>query len=568
MKNISSSSSSSSSTTMTTTTTAQSVPDMVAAIRFHPTEDEKADFLRKKMKNHNSQACLFLPVIDHRKFEPWELPESMFPESPYQAKAWYSFSWCDYKSNNSPRFKRKTERGFWKMNGHQRDVGPKHFTCKKRTLTFRKKTFQEGRRSKSVTTNWKMHEYIRIKSKRGSSPHQARDQQRGLVLCVLKYKPADSKSNKKKLKGTSIRGDFADSTDNRGYIASSSGEDEAATAAATNHMSPDTEEVLAYKQLEHDLLGSGNQDDGEPGGGSSSEFNQSLRDMIQEFWWQLCPPAGEYLNSHFPLPEPPQPHQPPQLGNAPDVCSGELVDPGTSGCITYNTDNQAATMNHMVSDTEEILAFKQLERDVFAGGNHNGGEPGSGNLTFGDGNDETGGWKFSDFDDRAASDMFQELFREMGEILNSSSQPLQPPQQHQPPQPHQPQDYCSSTLQAPLHTLPGNVSYVYGDCTRRQSLIPDNISYLGYKNNISTCDPNEQVSKLNGVHDRATEEMFSEAFFQPHECMGPPFDPLQDYLLLSPMNTELGDGVHPNNYIGCNDELRSPDDMEIQTRFP
>ncbi|KAM1161881.1 hypothetical protein ACFX13_001040 [Malus domestica] len=544
MKNFSSSSS----TSMTTTTTAQSVPDMVAAIRFHPTEDEKADFLRKKMKNHNSQACLFLPVIDVRKFEPWELPGRMFAESPYQSKAWYSFSWCDYKSNNSPRFKRKTKQGFWKMNGDQRDVGPKYFTCKKRTLTFKKKTFQEGRRSKSVTTSWKMHEYIRIKPQRGSSPHQARDQQRGFVLCVLKYKPVDSKSNKKKLKGTSICGDFADSTGNRGYIASTSGADEAATAAATNHMSPDTEEVLAYKQLEHDLLGSGNQDDGEPAGGSSSDFNQSLRDMIQE--WQLCSPAGEDLNSLFPLPEPPQPHQPPQLGNAPDVCSGELVDPGTSGCITYNTDNQAATMNHMISDTEEILAYKQLERDVFAGGNHDVGERGSGILTFGDGNDETGGWKFSDFDDQAASDRFQELFPEMGEILNSSSQPLQP---HQPPQPHQPQEYSPSTLQ--------------------QSLFPDNISYPEYKNNISTNDPNEQVNKLaNGVPIPATDERISVASFSPEEYMGPLFDPssLQDYLLLSPMNTELGDVVHTNNYnyIGCNDELRSLDYMEISTLLP
>ncbi|KAB2597936.1 NAC domain-containing protein 74-like [Pyrus ussuriensis x Pyrus communis] len=227
---------------------------------------------------------------------------------------------------------------------------------------------------------------------------------------------------------------------------------------------------------------------------------------------------------------------------------GELADSGA------NSEDDQAVVSDVLTEPVQHLGEKELEISQVS-------------LSFDDGDDETGVWKFSDFDDPA---MFLELCAEMGEILNSPSQPLQqtpqphqPPHPHQPSQPHQPQDYCPPTLQAPLHALPGNVSYVYGDCTRRQSLIPDNTSYLEYKNNISTCDPNEQVSKLNGDHDRATEEMFLEAFFQPHECMGPLFDPLQDYLLLSPMNTELGDGVHPNNYIGCNDELRSPDDMEI-----
>ncbi|KAM1707907.1 hypothetical protein ACFX15_000930 [Malus domestica] len=496
MRNISSSSS-----TNTTTTTAQSVPDMVAAIRFHPTEDEKVDFLSKKMKSHNSQACLFLPFIDVRKFEPWELPEHMFPDSPHHAKAWYSFSPCGYKSINSRRFNRETKKGSWKMNSKQRDVGSKYFTCKKRTLTFQIKTFQEGSKSKSVPTGWKMHEYICIKPKRGSSPHQERDQQRDLVLCVLKYKPVDSKSNT----GTSIRGDFADSTGNRGYIASSPGDDEAATAAAMN------------------------QDDGEPGGGSSSSdfINKSLCDMIQE--WQSCAPAVECLNSFLPL------HEQPQLGHSLDICSHELLDPGTGGCITYSSDNQAAATNHIIPDTEEILASKQLEGSAVLGsGNHDDGEPCSGIS--------------SDFNDHAVDDMQE--FDQLDKLLDL---PLSPPELSQP---HQ------------LENVPGVHS---GKFSNWPSPIGVNTSYVTNKNNIATNCENEPVINVAfNSYNRATDERISEVYSQAEENLSLPFQPFdqpQNYTWQSPMLfSEVGELLHANNYIGCNESQFL--DMEVATLFP
>ena len=98
--------------------------------------------------------------------------------------------------------------------------------------------------------------------------------------------------------------------------------------------------------------------------------------------WKSCAPVGEYLNSLLTLPEslqPPQPHQPPQLGNAPDVCS----------------DDQDAAMNHMISAEEEILAYKQLERAVLGNGDHDDGESGSGIS--------------SDFNDQAVDDMILEV---------------------------------------------------------------------------------------------------------------------------------------------------------------
>ncbi|KAM1019653.1 hypothetical protein FF1_040974 [Malus domestica] len=50
-----------------------------------------------------------------------------------------------------------------------------------------------------------------------------------------------------------------------------------------NHMIPVTEEILAHKQLDRSVLGSGDHDDGEPGSGISSDFNDpAVDDMILE----------------------------------------------------------------------------------------------------------------------------------------------------------------------------------------------------------------------------------------------------------------------------------------------
>ncbi|KAM1140980.1 hypothetical protein ACFX19_041703 [Malus domestica] len=145
-----------------------------------------------------------------------------------------------------------------------------------------------GCKSKSVRSGWIIHEYYGTKSKRGSNPSRETDQQRDFVLCLLKYKPIGCKSDNKKLEGTSICNNLAD-PGNRGYIASSSGDDQAATA---------------------------NHDHGEPGGGVSSDFiDQALRVMIQKSF----APLGGYLDSPFPPPEAPQLHQQPRLGNDPDI---------------------------------------------------------------------------------------------------------------------------------------------------------------------------------------------------------------------------------------------------------
>ncbi|KAM2483594.1 hypothetical protein ACFX1W_041212 [Malus domestica] len=528
------------STTTTKTTTAQSVPDMMAAIRFHPTEKEMADFLGKKMRSHKSQACHFLPVIDVYKSEPRELPELMFSDSPFQAKAWFSFSLCDYKYTNSLRRNRVTEHGFWKITGKPRDISSKYFTCKRRILTFQSKTFEEGGASKSVRTGWIIHEYYCSKPKQGSSPCQERDVKRDYVLCLLKYKPVDSKSDKKKPEGTSVCDDLAD-PGNCGYIASSPGDDHTTSAAAMIHMTPDSEEGLAYKELEDDLLGNGNHDHGEPLGSVSSDLiDQALSAMIHE--WQSYALLGRYLDSPFPPPEAPQLHQPSHLGNAPGIYSHELLDPGTGGCITYNTNNQAAAMNHMIPVTEEILAHKQPDSSVLGSGDDDGGELGSGIS--------------SDFNDPAVDDMILYCCSQLGKELDS---PLSSPEPPQPPQPHQP------------HQL-GNVLDIHSSkFSHWASPIGDNDSYVTNTNNIATNYDNEPVMNIAyNSKNHATNEWISEVYSQAEENWGStfqPFDQLQKYALQSPiLFSKPGELLHANNYIGCN-ELQSLA-MEIATPSP
>ncbi|KAM1069039.1 hypothetical protein ACFX15_000932 [Malus domestica] len=199
-----------------------------------------------------------------------------------------------------------------------------------------------------------------------------------------------------------------------------------------------------------------------------------------------------------------------------DPTRGELADSAA------NPEDDQAAASDVIAGPVEHLGYEELG-DVNSSESPDGSCPINWNdiLTYVYGDD-----------DPAASDMFQELCSALGEIPNSTSQPPQTPQPHQPPHPHQPHDYYPSTHQPP--------------------------EYI-----ISTNDPNEPVSKPNGVQDLATDEMIPEDCFLPDEFMGLLFDPLQDYLPLSPMNMEPGDGVHPNYCIGCTDELRSLDDMEI-----
>ncbi|ONH94396.1 hypothetical protein PRUPE_7G014100 [Prunus persica] len=390
-------------------TTEESVLDLLPKFRFHPSEEEMVNLLKNKVEGQDSQAmpdeivdkpwdlpdnesiqlfCRFLkrmmqgkasqsiPEIDVYKYEPWDLAELMFPDSPYQPRAWFSFSRPDYKYANSSRCNRATGKGFWKITGKPRQVKsrqlPKSVTCKKRTLTF-----HEGRVSKSRNTGWVRQEYYLTPTDPGSNPNQLS----GFVLCRMKNKSTDNESDDKKQQDVSICVESAD-PGIAGCMASNSELDQAAGI----HLIPEAEEHLTYKELEHVLLGSGNQNDGEPNGFVSSDFD----DMIQE----LCAKGGEYLDSPSP-PERPHQHQLPQLGNV----------PVTGDYVGSNSNNQAAAINHMIPHPEDFLTYKELEH-VLGTCNPDAGEPGG----------------------CVSSNMLQKLCAQLGEELDSPIPPPGPPE--------------------------------------------------------------------------------------------------------------------------------------------
>ncbi|PQQ20981.1 NAC domain-containing protein 68 [Prunus yedoensis var. nudiflora] len=362
------------------TTTEESVLDLLPKFRFHPSEEEMVNLLKNKVEGQDSQAmpdeivykprdlpdnesiqlfrCFLkrmmqgkasqsIPEIDVYKYEPWDLAELMFPDSPYQPRAWFSFSRPDYKYANSPRCNRATGKGFWKITGKPRQVKsrqlPKSVTCKKRTLTF-----HEGRVSKSRNTGWVRQEYYLTPTDPGSNPNQLS----GFVLCRMKNKSTDNESDNKKQQDVSICVESAD-PGITGCMASNSELDQAAGI----HLIPEAEEHLTYKELEHVLLGSGNQNDGEPGGFVSSDFD----DMIQE----LCAKGGEYLDSPSP-PERPRQHQLPQLGNVP-LCAqlGEELDspfpppgPPELGNAPYVYTDECSSWPSPIGDNDSSLPNK------------------------------------------------------------------------------------------------------------------------------------------------------------------------------------------------------------------
>ncbi|ONI23677.1 hypothetical protein PRUPE_2G201900 [Prunus persica] len=446
---------------MSSTTTEAWVLDLQRGLRYHPHEEEMVNLLKKQEEGKASQARHIIPYIDFYKYEPRELAGLMLPDSPYQPRMWFSFSRPHHKYNNSPRCNRLTAKGFWKITGKPREIKSrqlsKSVTCKKRTLTF-----HLGRPSKWSKTGWVKQEYYLTSTVPGSNLS-------GLVLFRMKNKSAHYESDTKQQQDVSIFDESADPAIG-GDMASDSQDDQ----AAANHMIPEAEEHL---------LGSGNHNDGEPGGFVSSDF-----DIMQE----LCAQLGL---------EPPQPHQLPQLGNV----------PGTGDYLASNSDNQAAAIQPMITDEEELLAYKELERVLLDSGNPDNGEPGS----------------------CVSSDMRQESCAQPGEDLDSPVLSPRPPEL-------------------------GNAPDVYTDeCGSWPSQIEDNDSSLPNKDNIPTNYDSKPISNTasdfeNQTKDERIPEVYSESeenlqlFFRSLE--------VEDYTLPSSiLYVEQGDVLHANNYIGCNE---------------
>ncbi|XP_050142153.1 protein NTM1-like 9 isoform X6 [Malus sylvestris] len=192
-----------------------------------------------------------------------------------------------------------------------------------------------------------------------------------------------------------------------------------------------------------------------------------------------------------------------------DPFCGKLADSGAN-----SEDNQAA-VSDVIPEPVEHLGYKG-RGDVNSSESPDGSRLIDSNniLSFDDGDDETGDWKFPDLDDPAAFARFLELRAEMEEILNS------PPQT-----PHQtPQDYLSSTFLSSGNIQLGAVLQANGtsdDCNTIQSPFGDNNYSYTDKNDISTCDKGEPHSfTVFDFENKAADDTSQEPCVQPEKYLG------------------------------------------------
>lgn len=156
----------------------QETDSMPLGFRFRPFDEELlSHYLKHKLLGNDSTVHV-ITEIEVCKFEPWELPA--FSKVKSDDQEWFFFSPLCLKltKNTRNRCNRKTEAGYWKLTGKDRNIkirGTNNVIGTKKTLVFYK-----GRSSHGVKTNWVIHEY-----------HAAAtfpEDKGGFVLCRLMHK--------------------------------------------------------------------------------------------------------------------------------------------------------------------------------------------------------------------------------------------------------------------------------------------------------------------------------------------------------------------------------------------
>ncbi|KAL9325154.1 hypothetical protein ACSQ67_005799 [Phaseolus vulgaris] len=154
--------------------------------RFHPTDEELIVYYLCNQATSKPCPASIIPEVDIYKFDPWELPE----KTDFGENEWYFFSPRERKYPNGVRPNRATVSGYWKATGTDKAIysGSKHIGVKKALV------FYKGKPPKGLKTDWIMHEYRLIGSRRQTNRQMGSMRLDDWVLCRIYKKKNVGKS--------------------------------------------------------------------------------------------------------------------------------------------------------------------------------------------------------------------------------------------------------------------------------------------------------------------------------------------------------------------------------------
>ncbi|OMP04842.1 No apical meristem (NAM) protein [Corchorus olitorius] len=131
-----------------------------AGVRFHPTDVEVLEYLRRKVKGKgkakDKKLCLeIVAEVDVYKHAPWDLPHLSALKTKSDPK-WYFLCPTVKKFAKGPRLNRAGDFGYWKSSGKEKTIKCNHqLLGSMKTLVFHQgKSQRQGDK-----TDWIIHEY-------------------------------------------------------------------------------------------------------------------------------------------------------------------------------------------------------------------------------------------------------------------------------------------------------------------------------------------------------------------------------------------------------------------------
>lgn len=160
--------------------------ELPPGFRFHPTDEELIVYYLCNQATSQPCPASIIPEVDIYKFDPWELPD----KSDFGENEWYFFTPRERKYPNGVRPNRATVSGYWKATGTDKSIfsGSKHIGVKKALV------FYKGRPPKGIKTDWIMHEYRLIGSRRQANRQIGSMRLDDWVLCRIYKKKNITKS--------------------------------------------------------------------------------------------------------------------------------------------------------------------------------------------------------------------------------------------------------------------------------------------------------------------------------------------------------------------------------------